>query len=216
VVGVKPGTAMAGADFFDFTIRGRGSHGAMPEVSRDPIVAGSALVQALQSIVARNVGARDSAVLSVTMFNAGSAYNVVPAEARLGGTVRFLDEGIGKLVRERMERVAAGVASAFEVEIEADIRPTFSTLQNDDVLSREMVAAAADVVGTELAVIKDEPVMGSEDFADMLHVVPGAYCTVGQHGNVPLHNPGFVFDDAALPIGASVYARMVERRGKAA
>ena len=215
VVGVKPGVAMAGADFFDFTIRGRGSHGAMPEQSRDPIVAAAALVQALQSIVSRNVGARQAAVLSVTMVQAGSAYNVIPGEARLGGTMRFLDTAVGEQVRTRMAAVAAGVAASFDVAIEADIRPTFSTLDNDPALSREMVAAAADVVGADMAALKDEPVMGSEDFADMLHVVPGAYCTLGQHGDVPLHNPGFLFDDSVLPLGASIYARLVERRGAA-
>jgi hippurate hydrolase len=215
VVGVKPGVAMAGADFFDMTIVGRGSHGAMPEQSRDPVIVAAALVQALQTVVSRNVGPRDPAVLSVTMLQSGSAYNVVPGTARLGGTVRFLDGTVGELLRARMAAIAAGVAAAFDVSIEVDIRPIFSALHNDPALSREMVAAAAEIVGQDMAALRDEPLMGSEDFADMLQVVPGAYCTVGQHGDVPLHNPGFVFDDAVLPLGASIYARMVERRGAA-
>jgi hippurate hydrolase len=215
VVGVKPGTAMAGADFFDITLRGRGAHGAMPELSRDPVVAAAALVQALQTIVSRNVDSRQPAVLSVTMLHTGTAYNVVPGEAKLGGTIRYLDSAVGQLVRDRMAGIAEGVARAFDMTAECDLRPTFSTLENDPALSREMIAAAADVVGTAQASLKDEPVMGSEDFADMLHAVPGAYCTIGQHGTVPLHNPGFVFDDAVLPLGASVYARLVERRGAA-
>jgi hippurate hydrolase len=214
-VGVKPGTAMAGAVFFDITLRGRGAHGAMPELSRDPVVAAAALVQALQTIVSRNVDSRQAAVLSVTMLHTGTAYNVVPGEAKLGGTIRYLDSAVGQLVRDRMAGIAEGVARAFDMTVECDMRPTFSTLENDPVLSREMIAAAADVVGPALASLKDEPVMGSEDFADMLHAVSGAYCTIGQHGTVPLHNPGFVFDDAVLPLGASVYARLVERRGAA-
>jgi hippurate hydrolase len=206
---------MAGADFFDITLRGRGAHGAMPELSRDPVVAAAALVQALQTIVSRNVDSRQAAVLSVTMLHTGTAYNVVPGEAKLGGTIRYLDSAVGQLVRDRMAGIAEGVARAFDMTAECDLRPTFSTLENDPALSREMIAAAADVVGIQQASLKDEPVMGSEDFADMLHAVPGAYCTIGQHGTVPLHNPGFVFDDAVLPLGASVYARLVERRGAA-
>lgn len=215
VVGVKPGVAMAGADFFDMTIRGRGSHGAMPEQSRDPVVAAAALVQALQSIVSRNVGPREAAVLSVTIVQGGAAYNVVPDSVRIGGTTRFFDSGVGERVRQRMTAIAAGIAASFDVAIDVEIRPTFSVLENDPALSREMIAAAGEVVGQDMAALKDEPVMGSEDFADMLAVVPGAYCTIGQHGDVPLHNPGFIFDDAVLPLGASIYARLVERRGAA-
>ena len=216
VVGVKPGVAMAGADFFDITLRGKGSHGAMPEQSRDPVVAAAALVQALQTVVSRNVDPRQAAVVSVTQVHAGSAYNVVPGEARIGGTLRFLDRAVGQKVRDRLAAIAEGVAAAFDVTADVDIRAIFSPLDNDPALSQEMVSAAAEVVGAPLAALRAEPVMGSEDFADMLHAVPGAYCTIGQHGDVPLHNPGFVFDDAILPVGASIYARMVERRGAAA
>ena len=114
-----------------------------------------------------------------------------------------------------MRTLCAGFAAAHEVEIECDIRNVFDVLLNDAELSEVMVGAAAEVVGGETAEIKDQVVMGSEDFADMLRVVPGAYCTVGHKGDVPLHNPGFVLDDEILPVGASIMARMAEIRGAA-
>ncbi|ABC21785.1 M20 aminoacylase family protein [Rhodospirillum rubrum] len=213
---VKPGPAMAGSDFFDIRIKGKGSHGAMPQFSRDPIIVATALVQALQSVVSRNVAPTGAAVLSVTQIHSGSAYNVVPDGAVISGTMRFFDAAVGDLIRQRMRALAAGLATSFGVEITVDLRPTFTVLVNDPALSRALVEAAGDVVGGDRAMIKEDLEMGSEDFADMLRVVPGAYCTLGHstapETNKPLHNPGFVFDDAILPVGASLYARIVERR----
>ena len=214
-VGVKPGAAMAGANFFDIRMTGRGSHAASPEHSRDPIVIMSALVGQLQTIVSRNLAATKSVVLSITQFHSGAAYNVIPEEAHICGTVRYFDPEAAELVSERMRTLCAGFAAAHEVEIECDIRNVFDVLLNDAELSEVMVGAAAEVVGGETAEIKDQVVMGSEDFADMLRVVPGAYCTVGHKGDVPLHNPGFVLDDEILPVGASIMARMAEIRGAA-
>ncbi|QIE54881.1 amidohydrolase [Pikeienuella piscinae] len=214
-IGVKPGPAMAGANFFDITVKGRGSHAAMPEVSRDPIVIMSALVGQIQTIVSRNTPATNPIVLSITQFHAGSAYNVIPEVATIAGTVRYFDRELADKVSDRMRALCAGFAAAHEIEIDCDIRNVFDVLMNDDALSAAMIETAAEVVGGDKASIRDNLVMGSEDFADMLHVVPGAYCTVGHAGDVPLHNPGFVLDDAILPVGASVYARMVETRGAA-
>jgi hippurate hydrolase len=211
-IGIKPGAAMAGADFFDFRIHGRGSHGAMPEVSRDPVIVATALVQALQSIVSRNVSPLKQAVLSVTQIHSGSAYNVVPEDATVSGTVRFLDREVNELVRKRMREIAAGLAASFEVEIDVDIRNVFDVLMNTDELVEFYADAARDIVGDDHVYLKTQPVMGSEDFADMLHVTPGVYCTIGHAGSVPVHNSGFVLDDGILPIGASLLARIVERR----
>ena len=131
-VRVFPGAGMAAADLFDIKIKGRGSHGAMPQVSRDPIVAGSALVQAFQSIVSRNADPLKAAVLSVTRFNAGTAYNVIPEEVTLAGTVRTFDAKLGEMIRERMRAIAAGIAAAYEVEIDIDVRNVFSVLENHE------------------------------------------------------------------------------------
>jgi hippurate hydrolase len=211
-IGIKPGPAMAGADFFDFRIRGRGSHGAMPEHSRDPIIVATALVQALQSVVSRNISPLKQAVLSVTQIHSGSAYNVVPEEAVVSGTVRFLDREVNELIRSRMRSIAEGLAASFEVEIEVDIRNVFDVLVNTESLVEAYAEAARDIVGDDQVYLKRQPVMGSEDFADMLHTTPGVYCTVGHGGSVPVHNPGFVLDDGILPVGASLLARIVERR----
>uniref|UniRef100_UPI0031D561FA M20/M25/M40 family metallo-hydrolase n=1 Tax=Inquilinus sp. TaxID=1932117 RepID=UPI0031D561FA len=174
------------------------------------------LVQSLQSIVSRNVSPLRQAVLSVTQIHAGSAYNVVPEEAVVSGTVRFLDREVNELLRRRMRSIAEGTAAAFEVEIEFDIRNVFDVLVNTEDLVEGYLAAARDIVGPDQVYRKTEPVMGSEDFADMLHATPGVYCTIGHAGSVPVHNPGFVLDDGILPVGASLLARIVERRLRAA
>jgi hippurate hydrolase len=214
-IGVKPGAAMAGADFFDITIAGRGSHGANPQDSTDPIVIGAGLIKELQGIVARNVAPTRPAVLSVTKFNAGSAYNVIPDSASLAGTVRYFDDATGRLIAERMTQICAGFATAHACEIDLKIWNVFDVLMNDPVRTSDMLACAAGVVGAENTFEKTDLQMGSEDMADMLRLVPGAYCTLGHGGTVPLHNPGFIFDDAILPVGASLFARLVETRGAA-
>ncbi len=211
-VRVFPGKAMAGADFFDIRIHGRGSHGAMPQVARDPVVIGSALVQALQSIISRNADPLQAAVVSVTQFQAGSAYNVIPEQAVLSGTVRTFSAPLAEMIRERMRTIVAGIAAAVEVEIDVDIRNMFSVLENNEAETAAFADSIRDIVGEENTLTEPAPVMGSDDFADMLHAVPGCYCWVGHAGDVPLHNPGFILDDGILPVGASILARIVERR----
>ncbi|WP_238364756.1 M20 aminoacylase family protein [Mesobacterium pallidum] len=214
-VRVKPGPAMAGASFFDITVQGKGSHGAAPHMSRDPVTIGASLVGELQTIVSRNVPATHAAVLSVTQFHAGSAYNVIPGTATLAGTVRYFDRADMELIGERMQALCDGYALAHGSEITLDLRNVFDVLENDPAHCEMIKAAASDVVGAEHVADKKEPAMGSEDMADMLALVPGAYFTVGHDGDVPLHNPGYVFDDKLLPIGASIFSRLVEQRGAA-
>jgi hippurate hydrolase len=211
-IAILPGPAMAGADFFDITIDGYGAHGAMPERSRDPVVIAMTLGQAIQTIVSRNVPPHHPAVLSITQIHAGSAYNVIPGQAKLCGTVRAFDDGVRALIRERMRAICAGMAVAFQCEIHADIRDTFGVLVNQEEQSRVVEAAARTVVDPDKVLTRAEPKMGSEDFADMMQAVPGAYFWVGHEGSVPVHNPGYVLDDKILPIGASVFARIIETR----
>ena len=211
-VGVKPGPAMAGSTFFDIYVKGVGSHGAMPHHSKDPIVAVTSLVQSLQSIVSRNVPAVKPAVLSVTQIHSGSAYNVVPDKAVICGTIRYFDDEVKELIHARIRDMCEGYSKMFGIEVEPDLREIFTVLMNDDKLSDAYLDAASDIVGVDNITNENELVMGSEDFADMLKAVPGAYCTIGHGGDVPVHNPGFVFDDAILPVGASVMARIIEKR----
>ncbi|WP_251976878.1 M20 aminoacylase family protein [Salinicola avicenniae] len=209
---VMSGKAMAGAEFFDITIRGRGSHGAQPNNARDPIVVATQLSQAIQSIVSRNADPLDAAVVSITQLHSGSAYNVIPQSATLSGTIRTFDDNVAALIHGRIRELAEGLAVAFGVEIEVDIRNIFSVLDNDPVQTDALAAAARDIVGETNVADLERPAMGSEDFADMLKVVPGSYCWVGHAGDVPVHNPAFVLDDGILPVGASLLARVAERR----
>ncbi|RIK99196.1 MAG: amidohydrolase [Proteobacteria bacterium] len=211
-VAVGTGAAMAGADFFDITIAGRGSHGAMPEQSRDAVVIAMTLGQALQTIVSRNVAPSDAAVLSITQIHAGAAYNVIPGEAKLAGTVRTFSDAVRTQVRERMRAIAAGVAAAFEVEIAVDIRDIFTVLENRAEQAAAVAAVAREVVGADNVDTAAPPHMASEDFADMLRVVPGAYFWLGHAGDMPLHNPGFILDEGILPVGASLFSRLIETR----
>ena len=211
-VAVWAGPAMAGADFFDVTLRGRGAHGAMPQLSRDPVVAAGALIQALQTIVGRNANPLQALVLSITQAHAGSAYNVIPDEAKLAGTIRAFDDDLRAMARDRLKAITAGVAQAMGVEAEVEVRDIFTVLENHAEPVGRVAAAAARVVGEARVRTEAAPVMGSEDFADMLRAVPGAYFFLGQANDVPLHNPGYLFDDAILPVGASLLAGVVEGR----
>ena len=211
-VGVKPGIAMAGADFFDITIHGQGSHGAIPQQSKDPIVIASSLVQQLQTIVSRNVPATDQIVLSVTQIHAGAAYNVIPQECVISGTMRYFDDDVAQMVRQRVKALCDGIARAYDIEVSIDNREIFSVLENDHKLSSVMLDVAAEIVGEDMTEVTQVRRMGSEDFADMLHAIPGAYCTVGHAGTEPLHADTFVLDEEVLPVGASIYARLIERR----
>lgn len=211
---VRPGRAQAGASFFDIDIIGQGSHGAMPQASRDPVVIGAGLVKEFQEIVSRNMDPTHPAVVSVTQFHAGSAYNVIPESAVLRGTFRFFDDADGVLMDARIRQICAGFALAHGVEIKVDIRNIFSVLSNHPTRVENLMEVAREIVGDQAR--PDAPLtMGSEDMADLLNVVPGAFFNLGHHGEVPLHNPGFIFDDTILPVGASLLARLVERRGTA-
>ncbi|MBR0801054.1 amidohydrolase [Bradyrhizobium jicamae] len=211
-IAILPGPAMAAADFFDIKIRGYGAHGAMPERSKDAVVIATTVAQTLQTIVSRNVDPLEAAVVSITQIHAGSAYNVIPGEAWLCGTVRTFSDEIRKLVAKRMRAVCAGIAATFDVEIDVDIRDTFSVLVNQEEQSRVVEEVARTVVDPAKVLTRSTPKMGSEDFADMMQAIPGAYFWIGHDGSVPVHNPGYVLDDKILPIGASMFARIIEKR----
>ena len=214
-VGVKPGQAMAGADFFDITIKATGSHAAMPHQSIDPIVIATSLVQQLQTIVSRNTPPTEPLVLSVTQIHAGSAYNVIPSDCVISGTMRYFDTDLANTLRQRIKDLCDGTAKSYGIDVVIDSRNIFDVLVNNEELSEVLVNIASDVVGTENAQLKSNVVTGSEDFADMLRVIPGAYCTVGHEGTIPLHNDGFILDEGILPVGASIYARVIQERGAA-
>jgi len=207
--GIRPGPMMAGVAFYDIVVQGKGGHGARPEATVDPVVMGSAIVGALQSIVSRNVSAIDRAVVSVTRFDAGNAYNVIPDRVRLGGTVRAFSRDTMALVEARMRAIAEGVAAGFGGTATLDFRVITTPLVNDAAETEALAAAAASLGGTDA----DFPaVMGGEDFAFMLEKCPGAYIVTGNGDTAEVHHPKFDFNDAAIPFGAGVLAAVVERK----
>ncbi|WP_407528539.1 M20 aminoacylase family protein [Methylobacterium oryzisoli] len=212
---VRRGPAMAAADFFDIRIVGRGAHAAQPNRGVDPVVVQAALVQALQTIVSRNTDPVHSAVVSITQVHAGAAYNVIPEEAHLAGTIRTFDDGVRAMVGERMRETCAGIAKAFGAEIHVEIRDVFSVLRNSEIQARAALDVATELFGADKVDADPEPKMGSEDFADMLLAVPGAYAWLGQKAGAALHNAAYDFDDSIIPLGAAYLARLVERRSAA-
>ncbi len=211
-ISMRKGPAMAGADFFDIHITGKGAHGAMPEHSCDPIMIGAALAQSIQTIVSRNAPPLQSAVVSITKFHAGTAYNIIPETAHLSGTIRTFDDGVRKLVARRMRELVAGMAAAHVAKIDVEIRDIFSVLRNADEQTEAIAATAAELFGADKVVTDADPKMGSEDFADMSMKVPGAYVWIGMGPGAPVHNPGYQFNDDILPLGASLLACVAERR----
>jgi len=211
---IRPGAMMAGGAFFDIAITGRGAHGARPEAGIDPIVVASHITTALQSIVARNVRPVDTAVVSVTKFHAGDAYNVIPEKAVLGGTVRCFSNATMDLIEQRMRRIAESVAAGLGASASLDFRRLFPALVNHADKTRFIADTAAEVVGEDNVNRQAGLVMASEDFSFMLERCPGAYIQIGNgdgEGGCEVHNPGYDFNDAALPYGAALFARLVER-----
>ena len=211
-ISVCKGAAMAGAAFFDIAIKGKGSHAAAPQHSKDALFIAASLATELQSILSRNVPPLDVCVLSVTQIHSGAAYNVVPETAALAGTIRYFKDEIFELAKSRMQAICDGFALAHGVEITVDARNVFDVLQNDPELSTAYIEAAADLVGPENVNDADVPVTGSEDFSDMLKVVPGAYVRLWHGGEASLHNPAFTLDPKVLPLGAALYSKIVETR----
>jgi amidohydrolase len=213
---IRPGPMMAGGAFFDIKVTGKGAHGARPESSIDPVLAACHITTALQSIVSRNVTPNDTAVVSVTQINAGSAYNVIPQHAVISGTARTFRRETMALVEASMRRIAEGVASGFGATAEVDFRFLFAPLVNDPAETDLIAGIAAELVGEDKVDRDRSAVMGSEDFSAMLEAVPGAYIHVGNgtdsEGGCEVHNPSYDFNDAALPYGAGLLAALVERK----
>ena len=207
---VREGPAMAGGAFFDITVGGKGSHGARPEESIDPVLTACHIATALQSIVSRNLSPRDPAVVSVTKIIGGDAYNVIPQTATLSGTARFFAREVGQKIEDAMRRLAEGVAAGFGATASLDWRLIFAPTINAAEPAAAVMNAVRDLVGDAQLITDKPPVMGSEDFAFMLEQVPGAYLNLGNGPGFSPHHPGYMFNDAAIPFGAGLYARLVE------
>jgi hippurate hydrolase len=210
--GIAPGTAMAGGGFFDIAITGKGAHGARPEESIDPVLVACHIGAALQSIIARNISPRDTAVLSVTRILSGDAYNVIPQTATMGGTVRAMKRETLTQVEQSMRRIVSGVASGFGATAEVDFRLIFAPLVNHPTEFQAIADAAAELVGDPNVNREQAPASASEDFSFMLEKVPGAYINLGNGDCAPVHNHHYNFNDEAIPFGSALFARLVERQ----
>jgi amidohydrolase len=212
---VRAGPMMAAGGFFDITIHGKGAHGARPEVGIDPVIVAAHVATALQTVVSRNVAPVDTAVVSVTKIHGGDAYNVIPQTATLAGTVRAFSRPVMEKIESSVRRIAAGVAEGFGAKAEVRLDWKFAPTVNDPQEAEFAAGVCAALVGAE-RVQRDPPlIMASEDFSFMLEKVPGCYLNIGNDSgetSCEVHNPGYDFNDAALPLGAAFFTRLVETR----
>jgi amidohydrolase len=204
------GPIMAAADKFDIVVKGRGGHAAMPHQTIDPILAASQIVTALQSIVSRNTNPLASLVISVTKFHAGDAYNVIPQQAEIAGTVRTLQKEMRDTAERRIRETAAGIALACGVEVAITYSRYYPVTINHPEETQLAMRAARDVAGPKKVNDKLEPVMGAEDFSFMLEARPGAMIFMGNGASAGLHHPEYNFNDAAISHGVSYWVKLVE------
>jgi hippurate hydrolase len=206
-----PGPIMAAVDTFHVHIQGVGGHGAMPHETRDPVMAACGIAQALQTIVSRNHYALDDLVVSVTQIHTGSVNNVIPDTAYINGTVRTFDPEVQKMVMERMAQIVAGQAASYGVEAELDYEVNYPATINDAGKAGFAAEVAREISGEGLVVENMTRNMGAEDFSYMLNARPGAYLNLGQGEGAGLHHPKYNFNDEIAPVGASFFARIVEK-----
>jgi amidohydrolase len=212
---VKSGPMMAGGAFFDIHVTGKGAHGARPETGIDSALVAAHIAVALQSVVSRNVAPVDTAVLSVTKIQAGDAYNVIPQTAHLGGTVRAFSREVMTAIEAAIHRIAEGTATALGAKAEVDFRFLFAPTVNDPAQAAIAAAVCTELVGAQNVERNPALIMASEDFSHMLEQVPGCYLNIGNgegEGGCEVHNPAYDFNDAALPLGAAFFARLIETR----
>jgi hippurate hydrolase len=210
---ITEGIAMAGGAFFDIAITGRGAHAARPEESVDPVLVACHIGTALQSIVARNVPPRDTAALSITRIQTGDAYNVIPETATLSGTARTMRRETMELIEQRMQQIAPHIATGFGAAASVDFRLIFAPLINHPEHAKEIANTAEELVGPGNVDRNKPAAVASEDFSFILEQVPGAYINIGNgEASAPVHNPKYDFNDAAIPYGSALFARLVERK----
>ncbi len=204
-IGVRDGPFFASADEFYLWVKGRGGHGAMPENALDPIVAASHLVTMLQTIVSREIAARDPVVVTVAKFVAGTTFNVIPDEAVLAGTVRCFDREIRKSMPDRIGRIVKGVSDALRVETRFEYNFNYPPTVNDRAANDVVRAVGREVVGEANVVDGHQIVMWAEDMAFMQEQRPGSYFIVGARGgpetSYPHHSAQFDIDESALDVG---------------
>ena len=213
-IAVHPGPVMAAANQFEIHVTGHGAHAAMPHRGIDPVLVSAHIITAAQSLVSRGTNPAESAVVSITVVEAGTAANVIPDSARMRGTMRTFSEENHRRIQEQFGRLVSSIAEGLGAKAELRFRPGYPATINSEPEARIAAAAAAKVVGEENVVWAPDPTMAAEDFGYMLKERPGAYIWLGHGGHLGsscrLHNPHYDFNDAILTTGASYWASLVE------
>ncbi|MEO1802001.1 MAG: M20 family metallopeptidase [Cyanobacteria bacterium J06629_2] len=215
-VGVRPGALMAAVECFRATVIGKGGHGAMPDQTVDSIVVASQIVNALQTIVSRNVNPLDAAVVTVGEFHAGKALNVIADSAELSGTVRYFNPELESLIGDRLEAIFAGICQTHGAAYKLDHWQLYPPTINDRAIAELVRSVALEVVETPVGVVPECQTMGGEDMSFFLNEVPGCYFFLGSANPekqlaYPHHHPRFDFDEAALGMGVEMFVRCVEK-----
>lgn len=215
-VGVRTGALMAASDYFECRIFGRGGHGAMPHQTVDSVVVSSQIVNALQTIVARNVNPLDSAVVTVGELQAGTARNVIADRARMSGTVRYFNPCFDGYFPERLETIIRGICQAHGATYELDYWQLYPPVINDAQITDLVRSVALEVVETPAGVVPECHTMGGEDMSFFLKEVPGCYFFLGSANtnlglHYPHHHPRFDFDETVLTTGVEIFVRCVEK-----
>ena len=215
IVGVNTGPMMAASDKIEIVVHGKGGHGAHPYLAVDPVLVAGHIITAVQSLVSRNVDPLDSAVVSLCSLQAGDpgAFSVIPREVRIVGTARSFKSSVQTMIEERIGRLVESVAIAFGATATVHYHRSYPATINSRAEAVFAGDVAASIVGEERVVRDLKPSMGAEDFSFMLQVKPGAYMRLGQGGESScfLHSSRYDFNDAVLPLGAAMYAGLVER-----
>ena len=201
------------ADSLDITVRGHGAHAAMPHQGSDVILAASHLVAALQSVSARATDPLEALVVSITRFHAGEAYNILPEEARLGGTVRAFSPTLQDQAEALLQRICTGIGAAFGVQVQLEYRRGYPPTINDIDAAERCAEVAVAVLGKPQVRRDLPPSMGAEDFAYFLRERPGCYVWLGNgpgEGGCTLHNPHYDFNDNAIPFGIRYWVALAE------
>ncbi len=206
----QTGPIMAAVDTFRIQIKGKGGHGAYPHDTVDPVVAAVGIAQTIQTIVSRNHDARRDLVVSVTQIHTGSADNVIPDTAFVGGTVRTFEPEVRDMVERRMAEIVAGQAASYGVEAVLDYDRGYPATVNHAAQVEKAARVAREVAGEANVTTEQGREMGAEDFSYMLEARPGAYLFIGQGESAGLHHPDYDFNDDIAPVGASFFARLVE------
>ncbi len=213
-IAVHPGPVMAAANQFEIHVTGHGAHAAMPHRGIDPVLVAAHIITAAQSLVSRGTNPAESAVVSITVVEAGTAANVIPDSARLLGTMRTFSEENHRRIQEQFARLVSSIAEGLGARAELRFRPGYPATVNSEAEARVAASAAAKVVGEDNVVWAPDPTMAAEDFGYMLKERPGAYIWLGHGGHrgpsCRLHNPHYDFNDDILAVGASYWASLVE------